>query len=186
MKRGVLRVVATAAVALGAAGVTSAAVSAYSAGVAAPAGFYEGKLLEPAASYVAKKPVVVWCAKTQAGWRETLAPGAGEIDGLAVPGSSAMRLNPLVCQVIDLWATGQQTPAYAEEGFAEAIETVTHEAVHLRGESDEGVTDCAAMHEMPRVAVRFFHVGPYKQLRALMAAAWGYHRQKPAPYKTLC
>jgi hypothetical protein len=63
---------------------------------------------------------------------------------------------------------------------------LTHEAIHLRGETDDGVTDCAAMHEMAGVAARFFHAPAGKGLRALMAAAWSWHRKAPAEYTTVC
>lgn len=73
-----------------------------------------------------------------------------------------------------------------QPALAAVIAILTHEAIHLRGERDEGVTECAAMHEMPRVAVVYFHVVPGRRLRALMAAAWvGYRDEAPA-YRTVC
>lgn len=155
---------------------------------ASAARFVKSSVLAPAASFVAGKPVTVYCATSLAGWNRFVAAATDTTDviGLAMPGTSTMRLSPLVCQVLGLFGNGGKTPPTAEEGLADAIETVTHEAIHLRGESDEGITDCDAMHEMPRVAVRFFHVASGIRLRTLMAAAWVYHRSKSAPYKTVC
>jgi hypothetical protein len=37
-------------------------------------------------------------------------------------------------------------PLTLQAGF---IVTLVHEAIHATGEMDEGVTDCAAMHQAP-------------------------------------
>lgn len=156
-----------------------------------PSGFYEAKVLEPAASFVAGKPVVVYCAQTEAGWRAFLdATGRAGIDatgsgvvGSAVVGSSELQLAPEVCAWLRL-ALRQQLPATV--GVAASIQAFTHEAIHDRGERDEGVTDCAAMHEMPRVAARFFRFPAGKRLRSLMAVAWRWHARVPAVYRSVC
>lgn len=155
-------------------------------GVAAPVGFHEARSLEPAASYVARKPVKVWCANTGATWaRYVGSADPADTLGETVPGSDALRLHPNVCAVFARFEGGSLTPQTLP-GYATAIETLTHEAIHARGETDEGVTDCDAIHEMPGVAVRFFHVKAGKHLRALMAAAWREHRTKPAAYASVC
>jgi hypothetical protein len=78
---------------------------------------------------------------------------------------------------------GRAVETYA---LAAAIETLTHESIHARGEADEGKTDCAAMHEMPGVAVRFFGFKKRAALRGLMAAAWRYHGRADAIYRSVC
>lgn len=154
--------------------------------VAQAGGFYEAKVLEPAASYVAKKPVKVWCATTAASWRVFLNSVGGEgreANGWAIVGGIALRLSPDACPSLRGAVGGvpQFTPT-----LAATVEVLTHEAIHTRGVRDEGVTDCDAMHEMPGVAVRFFHITSGKQLRALMASAWAYHREAAPPYLTVC
>lgn len=158
--------------------------------VAAPTavagGFYEAKVLEPAASYVAKKPVKVWCAKTDAAWQAYLVATYGVVGtehGSAPFGGAAIYLDTEECPPIRQALAGQSV---YPPTLAATIEILTHESIHARGERDEGVTDCAAMHEMPGVAVRFFHVRLGKQLRALMAAAWAYHRKAPSQYRMVC
>lgn len=151
---------------------------------AAPDGFYASPRLAPAASFVAGKPVKVWCAKTEDVWRETMdANGGGEANGLAVVGSDEMRLSPVICLSLQMKLGGRIVPL---NSFAPSLLGLVHEAIHDRGSFDEGKTDCAAVHEMPRVAVKFFKVKPGKQLRAVMAAAWTYRDRLTPPYRTVC
>lgn len=153
---------------------------------AAAGGFYEAKVLEPTASYVAKKPIAVWCATSTEAWK------AYEIATYGVPGTehgstpfggSAIYLDTEECPPLRqfLRAMSVYVPT-----LAATIEILTHESIHARGVRDEGVTDCDAMHEMPGVAVRFFRVKPGAQLRALMAAAWTVHRAEPPQYLAIC
>jgi len=153
---------------------------------AAPAGFSLSPRLAPAASFVAGKPVKVWCASSQYNWEQFLAATgrAGiEANGSAIPGSSEIKLSPTVCQNLRLQLAGKPVRYIA---LGPSILGLVHEAIHDRGESNEGVTDCAAVHEMPRVAVRFFHVKAGKRLRAVMAATWTYRGTEPAVYRSVC
>lgn len=139
---------------------------------AAAGGFYEAKVLEPAASFVARKPVRVWCASTDAAWVKYAAEYL-PTHGLTYPGSSVIRLDWTICTIM------REQLRYANQpdaSLAPSVETLTHEAIHARGEADEGVTDCAAVHEMARVAVVYFGVKPGWRLRSLMAAAWAWRR----------
>jgi hypothetical protein len=151
----------------------------------AASGFYEARVLEPAASYVARKPITVWCAPTTAVWQSwsaeaTLVDGA---NGSAAVGGSDIHLSHDVCPSLRGAIAG--VPQYVPT-LSATIEVLTHESIHARGTRDEGITDCDSMHEMPRVAVVFFHVRPGAQLRALMAAAWTYHREAPPQYQSVC
>lgn len=141
------------------------------------AGFHASPRLAPAASFVAGKPVTVLCANTQYDWQTY--GGQADQYGLAIPGDNVVNLAPGVCRFL-------LAKTVNPNGLGSSLLVLTHEAIHARGESDEGVTDCAAVHEMPRVAVKFFRVKPGKQLRAVMANAWDYRRREPAPYRTTC
>lgn len=183
--RRALQGVATAAAALGAA-VLAVGASAAGQRLAGAEGFYRARVLEPAAGYVAGKPVEVWCAAATSGWRAfvTAKLGAGTLaNGWTVAGTSSIYLSADVCPPLRGALRGE--PQYVP-ALAATIEAITHEAIHDRGELDEGVTDCDAMHEMPGVAVRFFHVKPGRPLRALMVAAWVYHREQPPEYLAVC
>lgn len=142
-----------------------------------PAGFYESLRLEPAASFVAGKPVKVWCANSQADWVQY--GGRDESFGLAIPGGNIVNLAPVVCRYL-------RAKIITPNGLGASLLVLTHESIHARGETDEGVTDCAAVHEMPRVAVKFFKVRPGKQLRAVMANAWNYRDREVEQYRTIC
>lgn len=153
---------------------------------ASAAGFYEAKRLEPAASFIARKPVTVWCANNPAAWSAWLAANndlALDVIGATYPGTSETHFSPILCANLVLQLTD------GGEGYtalAPSIKTLTHESILMRGETDEGTTDCDAMHEMPGVAVRFFKVKAGKQLRTLMAAAWAWHEKEPLVYRTVC
>lgn len=151
-----------------------------------PAGFYEAKVLEPAASYVAGKPAIVYCAATAGAWATFLVEtgrAGQDANGSAVVGSSEAKLSYAACSYLRVAARFPLPPSL---GFAASVLTLTHESIHLRGERDEGVTDCAAVHEMPRVAVKFFRVKAGRQLRTLMAQAWAARAEEAAPYRSVC
>lgn len=144
---------------------------------AALTGFHSSPRLALAASFVAGKPVTVMCANTQYDWQQY--GGTSNEFGLATPGDNVIKLAPDVCRFL-------LAKIVTPNGFGSSLLVLTHEAIHARGESDEGVTDCAAVHEMPRVAVKFFRVKAGKQLRAVMANAWYYRKGEPPTYRTGC
>jgi hypothetical protein len=155
-------------------------------------GFHEAKPLEPAASFVAGKPAIVWCANSESSWRAFLtdrySSGAStDVQGSADIAQGKFWLSPIVCKTLGFAAISAQD-AIHYPSLAPSVAVLTHESIHLRGETDEGVTDCDAMHEMPRLAVKFFHVTAGKKLRALMAAAWAWHRAPTGNpiYRSVC
>jgi hypothetical protein len=156
--------------------------------IASP-GFHEAKQLEPAASFVAQKPVIVRCADSDAAWHDLLARRLGnavDTNGRANVGGHQLWLAPNVCDVLRF--NGQGIGLYDYPLLSASVETLTHEALHLRGETNEGVTDCAAMHDLPKVAVKFFHVPAGSALRAFMVDAWFSHRDKRTNplFRTVC
>ena len=161
-------------------------VAASSSATAAKSGFYEAKSLEPAASFVAGKPAVVFCAESNRTWNEflTVTGDAGRVAaGSTVPGSGDEKLYPLACRTLLGHLEGKpQRPAF----LALSILTLVHEAFHMRGAWNEGETDCDAFRAMPRVAVEFFHVRPGAQLRELMAQASDWRGREPLWYRTYC
>lgn len=152
----------------------------------ARSGFYEAKALEPAASFVAGKPAVVYCAESNRTWNEflTVTGDAGRAAaGSTVPGSGDEKLYPLACRtLLDHLESRRQSPAF----LALSILTLVHEAFHMRGEWNEGQTDCDAFHAMPRIAVEFFHVRPGAELRELMVQASDWRGREPLWYRTYC
>jgi hypothetical protein len=153
---------------------------------AAPPGFHTSPRLAPVASFVAGKPMTVLCANSNAEWRTYLDDNGytgRTANGATVVGTSVSLFSPIVCSSLILKLRGKTV---ANNLFGPSLLGLTHEAIHARGTFDEGKTDCAAVHEMPRVAVKFFGVTAGKKLRAVMAATWVYRGLQPAAYRTVC
>lgn len=156
------------------------------AAAAAPEGFTSAPRFSEAASFVAGKPITVWCAPDVETWASYLtAHGyAGKVaNGITETGSSGTMFSPVVCSSLRKKLNGVPV---TNDYFAPSLLTLVHESIHARGTRDEGLTDCAAVHEMARVAVKYFGVKAGKQLRAVMAAAWSYRDRQPAAYRTVC
>lgn len=146
-------------------------------------GFVRAKPLEPAASYVARKPVKVWCAKTDTAWRTFLTARYDTVEThgwTAQAGANQTYIDSDACLIL----LDVKTETLARIGAA--AEILTHESIHMRGEANEGITDCDAMHETPGVVVRFFGIKAGKQLRSLMAQLWVWHRKSPPAYVAVC
>lgn len=155
-----------------------------SAASADPAVFNRSGKLEPAASFVAGKPVQVMCAATWSDWRAWIEEnGRGEANGTALVGGDAMHLSPDTCRFLRDRQRGRTVDLFAMGG---TILVLTHESIHLRGERDEGVTDCSASHEMVAVAQRFFGFKDRVKLRALMAKVAKYRSREAPQYRTVC
>lgn len=155
-----------------------------SAATGPPSGFYEARVLEPAASFVAGKPAHVYCAVTDDDWREyAKANTTPDVGGLTLVGSDQSELAPMICH--SLRARLNRRPARADD-FAASLLILVHESIHQRGVADEGQTECTAIHEMPRVAVKFFHVKVGKQLWTLMTDAWWFHRAAAPQFQIIC
>ena len=99
------------------------------------------------ASVVAGRPVTVRCDKSYA------FTGAGsDTLGVAFPRSGLTYLDPTICRSLrDLAFGGDRS---GRERTVEALVVLAHEAVHLGGESREGVTECLALQAAGPLAVR--------------------------------
>lgn len=147
--------------------------------------------LEPAASWVAGKPVAVMCGQDASGWRslqeEFLRHDDGTVDqalGFAGAGSAVIYLSPQTCLSLEGHDRGIEAP-FAR--FSTSLRVLTHEAIHARGETDEGVTDCLALRQMAAVGIKFFGFKSRSAaLRSLMAEAVRFHRLDSARYRTVC
>lgn len=145
-------------------------------------GFAESPKLEPAASFVAHKQVQVMCASDYTAWKQ-FAGTHGDANGLATPGTDVMYLSPDACAFM---RARQRAKPVALYSIGASILGLTHESVHLRGETDEGKTDCAASHEMVAVAQRFFGFKTRAAIRALMAQVAKYRTRVSSIYRTVC
>lgn len=156
-----------------------------SASAAPPAGFYEAKRLAAPASFVARKPASINCAKDAASWHAWADPIYGNVpvNASSKPGSSEAYFSPIICRTLLAKLNKRAVNPYT---FAASVLGLVHESIHLRGETNEGTTDCKAVHEMPRVLVTWFGVKPGAALRAVMAQAWRYRSTEPPAYRTAC
>jgi hypothetical protein len=64
-------------------------------------------------------------------------------DGIAVVGGDRAYLTPELCYALHRLAADGDVPSFSQT--ARAIAVLAHEAWHLRGERDEGVTECYAL-----------------------------------------
>jgi hypothetical protein len=144
--------------------------------IAAPAlAASEAPSLEPAASWVAGKPVKVFCSQEHAGAGWT---------GWTIPGSSSVYVDDGVCVV--LLSRLARTDDVTVYTLAESLETLAHEAMHASGLADESATDCAALKRLPGMVSRFFHFSTWRSRHDLMYAAWQVHVGLPPEYRTRC
>ena len=98
------------------------------------------------ASIVAGRPVTIRCDEQYA------FTGAGsDTLGIAFPRAGIAYLDQGICRALhDLVLDGKDRG----ERTGEAIVVLAHEAVHLRGERREGVTECLALQEGVRLGAR--------------------------------
>lgn len=117
--------------------------------------------LDAIASRVAGRPVTVQCESSQTDWNVTIAAieGSPSRAGGYVRGvdSSVVYLSPTECLPLHraLSAGYRRAGIYP---LTSAIFTLAHEAVHLRGITDEGVTECTALPLVTELAVGHFGV----------------------------
>lgn len=164
-----------------------------SAQATAPAGVHQEQRLEPPASWIAEKPVTVYCGDDVAAWPQVvarLAPNLRPTVGAfaSAVGGDEEYLAPQFCNALLAWPHAWLN-SYALGG---PLLTLIHEAVHLRGIRDESLTDCTALAAIASVAVRWFvtrnifeNMVPWL-LREVEVGAWGSHYAAPPEYRTLC
>lgn len=165
--------VATALVALCWAGSASADV---------PAGFRLNVRLAPAASFVAGKPVSVYCAPNAAAMNALAGPGAYDTQGYTpVIGGNVIYLSSLTCSYLDAWLNGKKPGNLY--GVAGSMQTIAHEAEHTTGIRDETDADCASLKAMVPMVTRFFPLKKRITMHDLMGLAWLGHDHTPAVYR---
>lgn len=146
-----------------------------------PAGFVMSARLSAPASFVAGKPVSVYCAPTQAA---IVAVSVGAVsDALGVTpaiGAPVAYLSPQVCSFLNNWLSGKKPSNLY--GLAGSIETLAHESEHMRGIRDETDADCAALRAMVPMVTRYFPLHGRTTMHKLMGDAWSFHSGSSAEY----
>jgi hypothetical protein len=134
----------------------------------ASAGNWEDDRLDAAASQIAGKPLDVHCEDS---WYEWINAGEEAGEDWSVLAGFTYVSEPVVYIAPDLCDTLHALLDLGPRGVgvyhaAAAVQTLVHEAVHQRGVTDEGDTDCTALTLVDDVAVRHF----------------GYKRTERVPY----
>jgi hypothetical protein len=141
-----------------------------------PAGVHEVPALERAASWIAQRPVTVWCGDDDASWT-ALTASLGVPAGFSDLRADRAYLAPVRCDALAAW------PNESPREFGPALLTLVHEAVHLSRvlpAADEGGTDCTALSDIWAVAFLFFGVGQ-PLLSDVYASALATHLLLPEP-----
>jgi hypothetical protein len=99
------------------------------------------------AARVAGKPVRVRCDTSG-----QIVGGVQHADGVAVVGGDLAYLTPELCFALQRLAADGEVDSFSRT--ARAIAVLAHEAWHLRGVRDEGVTECYALQSGVRVGRR--------------------------------
>lgn len=151
------------------------------AGAETPAGFWQSTRLAPPVSFVAGKPVNVYCAKTQATINQTVSADATNILG-ATPtiGGNEVYLAPIACAYLNAWLNGKRVANLY--GVAAAMETLAHEAELARGVNDETSATCLGLRAMPKMVTKFFPLKKRESLHDLMNDAYNAWATQSAVY----
>jgi hypothetical protein len=104
--------------------------------------------------------------------------------GFANIGGDSIELNPYVCTTLALLqvhALDNDYRTYALS-FAEAVDTLAHEATHASGVEDEAKTECYAIQRVPETAAM---LGLSPEIGRLFAnAMWRDYPHEPRGYST--
>ena len=159
--------------------------------IAPPVGFYEIPTLSARAAWVAQKPVQAFCATSDSVWQAYIASIGGLPSGVTsvfgytpTVGGDSTYLAPATCATITLRL---QKRRVSLPTLGAALDVVTHESLHMRGLTDEGVTECDAIHTLPSflVARWGFRKGSPAYTRVLYGAT-NFHKRLPPQYQTVC
>lgn len=142
------------------------------------------------ASQISGKPTQVICWNA-AEWnsihvrrRADAGEGLSWVLGYVRRGTAVVNLAPAVCDRLDLLAyRGARPRGRARVEFAEAVDTLAHEAIHVGGISDEAITECYSLQFMDWTAMQ---LGTnYAYARSMTGLAWNVLYGKiPVEYRT--
>jgi hypothetical protein len=128
------------------------------------------------ASRVAGKPVRVGC--------DTSGRYVGFVrhaDGVALVGGQRAYLTPELCYALHRLVADGDVPSFSQT--ARAIAVLAHEAWHLRGISNEGVTECFALQSGVRVGKRLgLDDGTARRMMRSQLVANQLHKQGSVEY----
>jgi hypothetical protein len=128
------------------------------------------------AARVAGKPVNVRCDTTG-----RIVGAVQHTDGLAVVGGGRAYITPALCFQLYRLAFDGDVPSFSQT--ARAISVLAHEAWHLRGVRDEGVTECYALQSGVRIGTRLgLEEADARRMMRSQRVANELHRQGSSEY----
>ena len=154
------------------------------------AGYTRVPALEQAASEVAGRPVEVRCPSTSEWPATTADPSLRGFTRFKDGAPMFVALRPDVCWTLILLVVDpdgrrgglRMNPWVGGiAGQGAALLTLAHEAVHMTGLRDEGLTECRALAHLPEIASKFG-----ARTTTLVEYAYDAHARLPAPYRTYC
>jgi hypothetical protein len=132
-----------------------------------PAGFRESFRLEVPASFVAGRPVQVWCARNDSVWRA--AKRAADGHGYALTQAGISFYPDGTCTTLEAWRASSRVTSL----FGLDLLVLIHESFHAGGLTDEEGTQCQAKKKLAEVAIRFFGFKPRSpEIRKLVRLAY--------------
>jgi hypothetical protein len=152
-----------------------------------PTGFYEIAALSARAAFVSQKPVQAFCAATDSAWQSYIASIGGLPSGVTsafgytpTVGGESTLLAPATCATINSRLRKRRVSLPT---LGAALDVVTVESLHMRGERDDGQTACDAIHALPSFLVAKWgfrkNSGAYSQV---MYGARNYLARQPPQY----
>lgn len=114
--------------------------------------------LDAVATAVAGKPVSVYCETDWFVWIkafESVGENGGNVNGFTNLETPIVFVSPRQCETLHAMLEGWDVGAYYASS---ALLTLVHEAVHQRGITDEGVTDCTAIPLVQGIATNSFKI----------------------------
>lgn len=154
----------------------------------APRGFVVQPVLSARAAFIAGKPVRVYCTSSDTAWQAFLASvndTLADAGGVTLqPGDSATYLSPDICGAL-IGRTAKKPVILGVLGAS--LQVLAHEGFHMRGISDEGITDCDAYRMLPKFLVaRWGFRHGSRAFGQVMAGVRADRAELPAQYRTVC
>lgn len=157
-----------------------------------PQGFTFEPVISLRAAYVTGKPVTIYCASTAEVWSAYITTvgtpadfpnGAASAFGYTpVDGATTAYLAPATCNVIHTRLRGR---AVNLPTLGAALDVLTVESLHMRGDVDDGITACHAIHLLPKfLFARWGFRNGSLASKQVMYGARNYLSRQPSQYHT--
>jgi hypothetical protein len=141
-------------------------------------------VLNAAASTYVGHPVTIECASSPDDFIAMQAAEGTDPEGVAFaePWNDRAFMQGYDCTELVKWSRGTGDPS--DEG--QFVQIFTHEATHLTGLMDEGVTECTAVRNVWRMLRILNPHASSKRMKAAYQTARELHSSQTGEYRTVC